>query len=66
MSEFSIREEVSEHELEELRNLVKWNEETYQNKLRILENDNAHLTDVNKKLLADLDNLKNTDNNTSE
>jgi len=66
MSEFSIREEVSEHELEELRNLVKWNEETYQNKLRILENDNAHLTDVNKKLLADLDNLKNTDNNSSE
>lgn len=66
MSEFSIREEVSEHELEELRNLVKWNEETYQNKLRILENDNAHLTDVNKKLLADLDNLKNTGNNTSE
>jgi len=66
MSEFSIREEVSEHELEELRNLVKWNEETYQNKLRILENDNAHLTDVNKKLLADLDNLKNTNNNTSE
>lgn len=66
MSEFSIHTDANEHDLEELRNLIKWNEETYQNKLRILENDNAHLRDVNKKLLVDLDAYKNANNNTSE
>jgi len=32
MSEFSIHTDANDHDLEELRNLIKWNEETYQNK----------------------------------
>lgn len=44
-TEFSVRDD-SDHEIVELRNLMKLNEETYQHKLKILEDDNKQLKEI--------------------
>jgi len=64
-TEFSVRDE-SDHDIIELRNLMKLNEEIYQHKLKILESDNKHLTEIymksnndNEELMKKIQNLEN-------
>lgn len=44
-TEFSMRDH-DDNEFNELRNLMKLNEDTYQHKLKILESDNEHLNNI--------------------